>query len=286
MREFASGLHLAEAPRWHDGRLWISDMWDHKVWSFDADGGRRLEHDFGPDEDPGGLGWLPDGRLLVVGMEGRRVYRSDGADFVVHAELADHSPWQCNDMTVAPDGTAYVSHFGWDLFGRTTPYALTTLLRITPDGTVAVAALDLASPNGITIRDGGRSLVVSESGASKLTSFRIGADGSLHDRATFADLPPAAGVPVAPPDGICSDADGGIWIGEPIGRRVLRVDRAGHVTDEMSFDVHPLAVCLGGADRRTLFVCLAGQHEKLSRRPEPMASVVAVDVDVPGAGIP
>jgi sugar lactone lactonase YvrE len=291
---FADGLHLVETPRWHEGRLWVSDMWDHAVWSFGPDGDRRLVHRFGDDEDPGGLGWTPDGALLVVGMEGRVVYRFDGvppaaADIgepVVHADLSGLAPWQCNDMAVSPDGTAYVSQFGWDLWGRTTPFTLTRLIRVAPDGTASVAAEELSSPNGISIRDDGRTVVVAESGASTLTAFRVADDGELVDRTTVAVLPPVAGLTVAPPDGICADVDGGIWVAEPIGRRVLRVGTDGAISEELAFDDHPLAVCLGGDDRRTLYVCVAGQHDKPNRRPEPMARIDAVRVDVPGAGVP
>jgi sugar lactone lactonase YvrE len=286
---FADGFHLVETPRWRAGRLWVSDMWDHTVWSFGLDGDRRLVHRFDDDEDPGGLGWMPDGSLLVVGMEGRVVYRFDGAGDgppVVHADLSGLAPWQCNDMAVAPDGTAYVSQFGWDVWGHTTPYSLTRLMRVAPDGTATVAADELSSPNGISIRDDGRTVVVAESGASALTAFRVADDGELVDRTTLAVLAPVDGLTVAPPDGICADVDGGIWLAEPIGRRVLRVGPDGAVTDELAFDDHPLAVCLGGDDRRTLFVCVTGQHDKPNRRPEPLARIDTLRVDVPGTGVP
>jgi sugar lactone lactonase YvrE len=291
MTVFAQGLHLAEAPRWHDDRLWVSDMWDHKVWCFGVDGDRALVHDFGPQEDPGGLGWLPDGSLLVVGMEGRCLYRlaarSPGHGAAqqpeLYADLRGVAPWQCNDLEVAPDGTAYVSQFGWDMWGRSGPHALTTVIRVNPDRQVDTVADMMASPNGMSIRDAGRVLVVAESGASQLTRFTITGDGRLADRAVFAKIPAAEGLGMAPPDGICSDAQGAIWVAEPIGRRVLRIEAGGALSERIDFEEHPLAVCLGGADGRTLFVCVTGQHVKPQRDPRPMATIVTMRVAVPRA---
>ena len=281
---FATGLHLAECPRWRDGALWMSDMWGRTVYRFDERGTRQTVYVF--DDEPGGLGWLPDGRLLVVSMGRRAVLRFDGDHPVVHADLTAFAPWQCNDMIVNDDGIAYVGHFGWDLFGRTTRPATATLLRVLPDGAVDVVADELMFPNGIALSDDGRTLVVAEPGGSRLTRFRVEPDGTLRDRSLFAAIAPVAGAHAAPPDGICLDALGAVWMAEPIGRRVLRVEPGGRITHEVAFDAHPLAVALGGADRRTLFVCLGGQLDHDNRDPAPLASIVALRVDVPGGGRP
>ena len=259
---FADGLHLAECPRWHDGSLWMSDMWGHTVNRFDLDGRRHVVHTFPDDEDPGGLGWLPDGRLLVVGMDGRCVYRLEGDKAVVHADLRDLAPWHCNDMIVADDGTAYVTQFGFDFFGGSTSMAPTTMVRVSPDGHADVVADDLSVPNGVALTSDGRTLVVAEPGAGRITRLDVA------------------------PDGICLDSDGAVWAAEPLGKRVLRVERGGRVLDELAFDAHPLAVCLGGPDRRTLFICVAGQYHKADRDPEPLAGIETLIVDVPGDGRP
>lgn len=282
----ADGLHLAECPRWHDGQLWISDMWGHAVHRFHVDRRRETVHTFPDDEDPGGLGWLPDGRLLVVGMEGRCVYRVEDGKAVLHADLRDVAPWQCNDMIVAADGTAYVTQFGFDFFGGTTPMAPTTLIRVSPDGDVDVAVADLYAPNGIALTGDGRTLIVAEPAAGRLTRFTVAVDGTLSGREAFAELTPLPDVGWAAPDGICLDAEGAVWAAEPLGKRVLRLEAGGRVLHELRFEVHPLAVCLGGPDRLTLFVCLAGQYHKANRDPAPMARIERVTVDIPGEGRP
>lgn len=297
IERFAEGFFLPECPRWHAGSLWLCDMWGHSVLRFSEAGERRLIHRFPDSEDPGGLGWLPDGSpegtLLVVGMEGRCVYRFDGegdcdggAAPRRHSDLSTLAPWPCNDMIVRQDGTAWVSHFGYDLFGGTTGFRPATLIRVAPDGRADGVADDLFAPNGMALPADERTLYLSECGRSQIVAFDVGSDGSLSNRRVHATLPCAPGLAFAPPDGICLDEAGAVWAAEPIGRRVLRIDRSGRVTDEIGFDQAPLAVVLGGADRRTLFVCSSAEHDKAHRGSEPTGRVDALRVDVPGAGRP
>lgn len=285
MRVFAQGLHLAECPRWHNGQLWMSDMWGRTVYRFDIDGRRHSVQTFA-DDDPGGLGWLPDGRLLVVGMERRLLYRLEPRGPVVHADLTGFAPWPCNDMIAADDGTAYVTQFGYDMWGGTTRLLPAPLLRVNPAGAVDIVARDLLCPNGIALSEDGRTLVVAEPAGSRITRFSVQPDGSLVNREVFAQLSPAHGENYAPPDGICLDEAGAVWAAEPMGKRVLRIEPGGRVTQEIAFEAHPLAVVLGGPDRRTLFVCFAQQFSKPHRAPQALAGIYALEVDVPGTGRP
>lgn len=284
IRLFAQGLHFSECPRWHQGQLWMSDIWGRTVYRFDIDGRRHAVQTF--DDDPGGLGWLPDGRLLVVGMERRVLFRRDPSGPVAHADLTAFAPWPCNDMITADDGTAYVTQFGYDVWGGTTPLLPAPLLRVSPSGEVDVVARDLLCPNGIALSADGRTLVVAEPGGSRITRFSVQPDGSLSDRTVFAQLAPVSGQQYAPPDGICLDEAGAVWAAEPMGRRVLRIEPGGRVSQEIPLDVPPLAVALGGPDRRTLFVCFSKQLSKPHRTPDPLAGIYAVQVDVPGDGRP
>ncbi len=293
---FVEGLFLPECPRWQAGALWLCDMWGHEILRFTPTGQRSLVHRFDPSEDPGGLGWLPDGSLVVVGMVGRRVYRielaADAAcepvarSLALHADLASLAAWPCNDMIVRREGTAWVSHFGYDMWGGTTGFLPTTLIRVGRDGRVSAAADDLMAPNGMALPEDEQTLYLSECGRSQILAFDIGDDGALVNRRIHAKLPCAPGVAFAPPDGICLDEAGAVWAAEPIGKRVLRIARDGRVTDEIAFDQAPLAVVLGGADRRSLFVCSSGEHDKTKRGERPTGRVDVVRVEVPGAGRP
>jgi sugar lactone lactonase YvrE len=280
---FATDLHFPECPRWHDGALWLSDMWDHTVYRFDADGSRHVVHRFPDDEDPGGLGWLPDGTMLVVGMLGRVLYRLDHGATVAHADLRSLAPHQVNDMIVGPDGSAYVTQFGREMWDTDTAFEPTVMIHVTPDGAVEVGADDLMVPNGVAVTGDGKSLVVAESAGAQLSRYSV-RDGLLSDRGAVP-LTPAAGMPFVAPDGICLDAESGIWAADPLARRVIHLSE-GTIDQEIPLEDHPLACVLGGEDRRTLFICTNEVWSKHDRKDAPTGSVVTVRADVPGAGRP
>jgi sugar lactone lactonase YvrE len=284
-QRFADSFHFAECPRWHDDALWLSDMDGRTVYRLDGDGRRQAVHAFA-DDRPGGLGWLPDGRLLVVGMDKRCVYRIEDGNAVVHADLAPFASWGCNDMIVTDDGIAFVSQIGFDLYKKTTPIMTTALLRVDPDGTASVAADELLVPNGVALTADGTTMVVAETWAERLTRFRVASDGSLSHRETMAQLTPAAGVKHARPDGLCLDAEDAAWVADVNAHRVVRVDRDGRLTDEITVDGLPLAAVLGGPDRRTLYICVAQQIGTLDISPDPLSRIESVAVEVPGAGRP
>ncbi len=277
-----TGLHLPECPRWHDGALWFSDMWGHAVHRVGPDGTDEVVLTL-DDDDPGGLGWLPGGDLLVVGMEHAKLWRWDGTTLTLHADLRPYAAWPCNDMTVADDGTAYVTQFGFDSWHGTTGRLASAVLAVAPDGSVTAAADELFCPNGIAFDAEGRHVFVAEPAAMRITRFTVGDDGSFGERHEFASLPQAEGAPYAPPDGLCVDAEGGVWACDPIGGQVVHLDRDGVVTEVIDHDLHALACTLGGDDGRTLFVCSSGEHHKPTRSGEPTGRVDALRVDVPGS---
>ena len=273
------GLAFGEGPRWHDGRLFLSDMHSHRVLSIDAaDGGTTVvaEH-YSPLS---GIGWLPDGRLLVVAMDGA-VLRLDPTGLVVHADVTPLAPHGINDMIVHPEGWAWVGQFGYDRHAGATP-APSPLIRVDPDGTSSVAADDMMVANGMAITPDGRTLIVAESAGRKLTSFAIGPNGELTDRSVFADLPDA-------PDGMCLDAEGAVWAALVMASRFARVLPGGEIVDTVEFEPprRTVACVLGGADRRTLYMLTADTlGEADSSRNLMNARVEQVHVDVPGAGLP
>jgi sugar lactone lactonase YvrE len=272
------GLCFGEGPRWHDGKLWLSDMHGRTVLTVDLDGKREdVAH---VPEKPSGLGWLPDGRLLVVSMDDRRLLRreADGR-LVTHADLSRFTAHPCNDMVVDAAGRAFVGNFGFDLHQREKPRA-TCLLRVDPDGRAAIAAEELRFPNGSVITPDGRTLIVGESFGGCLTAFAIGADGTLSGRREWAKLEGAV------PDGICLDAENAVWVASPVSNEVLRVREGGAVAERIPAGRRAIACMLGGDDRRTLFVLTADgiePEECVARR---SARVEIVRVDVPGAGFP
>jgi sugar lactone lactonase YvrE len=286
------GYSYLECPRWRDGRLWVSDFYTNQVVATDCRGGTEVVAEV-PGQ-PSGLGFLPDGRALIVSMRDHRILvRSGSGELSEHADLSGAVPGMLNDMVVDERGRAYVGNFGFDLMGGAA-LRYTTLTRVDPDGTVTTVAEDLGFPNGMVILPGGV-LVVAETFAGRLTAFDIDEDGGLRNRrvwAQFGEIPQTEDVEEAvqrlqvAPDGICADAEGAIWVADAIGSRVIRVREGGEIIDEIPAGTGVFACMLGGDDGRTLFLCAAPSFPEHERRPVREAQLLAVHVDVPHAGLP
>lgn len=277
--QILDGLAFPESPRWHAGTLWFSDFYTHHVHRLWPDG--RCETVVEVPGQPSGLGWLPDGRLLVVSMTDRRLLRLDPGGLALGADLSTLAPFHCNDMVVDAQGRAYVGNFGFDLHARATPRA-TGLILVEPDGRARVVAEDLHFPNGAVITPDGAMLIIAESYAQRLTAFDIAADGTLSRRRVWAELPARVG-----PDGICLDAEGAVWLAAPVTREVLRVREGGEIVCRIPLPGQPVACMLGGADRCTLYIpagkVMLSPQESLRLRP---GTIHALAVDVPGVGWP
>src|SRR5262249_14504610 len=155
-----------EGPRWHDGRLYFSDQHDCVVRSMSPDG--SVDEVVKVPEGPSGIGWMPEGTMLVVSMQDRKVMRWDGSSLAVHADLWDLAPWHCNDMVVDGVGRAYVGNFGFDLYTRGTAPVDTNIVLVEPDGNARTVAEGLRFPNGTVITPDGKTLIVGESWAGEL----------------------------------------------------------------------------------------------------------------------
>ena len=286
-RLLATGLHFGEGPRWHDGALWFSDFFDHAVKTVDLDG--RLKVEVTIADRPSGLGWLPDGRLLIVSMTERALLRVDDHDVVLHADLSNIAAFHCNDMVVDAVGRAYVGNFGFDLdtaeINGTLDEVLAshtgaTLARVDPDGTVHAAADGLLFPNGTVITPDGRTMIIAESLGKRLTAFDIADDGSLSNRRVWADL----GRRV--PDGICLDADGAVWVANPMTPECFRVAEGGEILDVIETDNRCFACMLGGPDRRSLFMLTSRYSLAIEASVHRSGNVLVTEVACPGAGLP
>ncbi len=287
-RTIWTGLRFAEGPRWSDGQLWLSDMDARRVLRARLGGSPELVAEI-EDDLPSGLGWLPDGRLLFVAMRTRQIRRvePDGG-IVLHADLSGLALGDCNDMVSGPDGTLWVGDMAYDTHGDRSDFKPGQTIRVSPDGEASIAATDLLAPNGHVLSEDGRTLIVAESGGFRLTGFDVRAGGTLSGRRVFAELSPEPGAGFAPPDGICLDADGAVWLADPLGKRFLRVREGGEVTDVVrpADGACAIACVLGGEDRRTLLMTVSKELPGAEPLPEGNARIDALEVDVPGAGRP
>ena len=271
------GLSFPEGPRWHDGKLFFSDMHAHKVIAADLQG--RTETICEVPAWPSGLGWLPDGRMLVVSMTDRRLLRLDRDGLKVAADLSKLASFHCNDMVVDAKGRAYVGNFGFDLHAQATP-KFAEIVMVEPNGAARVVAGEMKFPNGTVITPDGKTLIVGESTGACLTAFDIDADGSLSNRRVWAEIAPAI------PDGIALDAEGAVWVASPLTDEVIRVQQGGKVTERIKTANHAYACMLGGPDRRTLFVLTAADSDPDKCRANPTGRIETTPVNIAGAGLP
>jgi sugar lactone lactonase YvrE len=287
------GGNYFECPRWRDGRWFVSDFY-RGVFTYEPDGREELVLEV--EGQPSGLGWLPDGDLLVVSMKDRRVLRraADGT-VTVHADVSPFTSGHLNDMIVDRRGVAYAGNFGFDLMGGGDP-ATAALVRVDPDGSATVAAEDLWFPNGMVITDDG-TLVVAETFAARLTAFTIQADGTLTDRRVWAQVQPAPGpadtatmlgAVTFAPDGCALDAAGHVWAANALAGVLCRIAPGGEIVEEvpMPEGLGVFACGLGGEDGRTLIACAAPDFHEEARKAAREAVLLTTTVDVPRAGLP
>lgn len=294
LTEVARGFTYTEGPRWHEGRLWFVDFYTHSVNVVNPDG--SVDKVCTVEQQPSGLGWLPDGRMLVVSMKDRKVLRleADGT-LVEHADIYEHCGGHANDMVVADNGRAYVGEFGFDLMGGAA-HEDGVVVLVNPDGSSQVAAKGLSFPNGMCISPDGKTLFVNELFGNRVSRFDIEEDGTLGDRRDFASFGEFGDEPsvekrlaacTIAPDGQALDAEGAVWVADCVNQRALRLGEGGTILDEVS--TAPLgvfAVALGGNDGRTLFLSVAPDFDEAKRSAAREAKVMSTIVDVPHAGRP
>ena len=297
-REFtqlSGGGAFFEAPRWHEDRWWLSDFYRRQVVTVTTEGAEEVQ--FEVEGQPSGLGWMPDGSLLVVSMRNKRVLRRTPDGIVsVHADVSELCGGHLNDMVVSADGHAYAGNFGFDLMAGADPQTA-NLIHIDPEGAADVAAEGLVFPNGSVITPDGSTLIVGETAGARYTAFAIQPDGSLDGRRVWAQVAPEPEIGTLEetlgqlefgPDGCTLDADGQIWSADEVNARCARIAEGGKVTDEIAAPegLNIFACALGGPDGRTLLACAAPDFHEDARAAAREAVLLTVEVDVPHAGLP
>lgn len=292
-KSLITGMSFTECPRWHDGRLYFSDFYTKRVYAVTLDG--AVETIAEVPAQPSGIGFLPDGRILIVSMRDRKIMRRElDASLVEHSDLSALAPWHVNDMLVDHDGRAWAGNFGFDLMGGAAA-TTTCLIGVDPDGHATVAASGLGFPNGMALTPDGKTLIVAETTMNRLSAFDVesGRLGQRRTWAAFGDPPTStkfeelfSQVDVAP-DGICLDAEGAVWVADCKNGRLIRVAEGGGILEELKTDEMGVFACmLGGGDGRTLFACVAPTFSEAEASANRRAEIWMTKVDVPRAGLP
>jgi sugar lactone lactonase YvrE len=297
--EIYSSALFPESPRWHAGYFWFSDMAARTVNRLTMNG--EVAESIAIADVPSGIGFLDDGSMLVVGTRAQQVLRVRDGAISVHAELSAHGGTHLNDMVVSDSGVAYVGLRRRYPAGTRPEERDEGVVVVRRDGSTELGAGGLAGPNGSVVTPDGQHLLVAETYGQRITQFAIRDDGSLGERATYADVPGAS------PDGICLDSEGAVWVASPFSSELIRVAEGGEILARISSGPRWTIACsFGGDDRRTLFV-LGGDVPDAAlalmasaSTPEPAqagvvdelralglsGSIYTVALDVAGAGLP
>lgn len=290
-----TGATFIEGTRWHEGRWFYSDMYADAVCSIAENGSeRRVEFKV---SQPSGIGWLPDGTLLVVGVADKRIYRrqTDG-EREVYVDLAEQPVAWLSDMVVGDDGHVWVSQIGFDVAAGAPPTPA-EVLRIDPDRSVHVAAADLLCPNGMLITPDRRTFIVAESVGGRYRAFDLGPDQELSNPRVFSQLAPTpktgsweelAATMVATPDGCAIDSAGEIWGADLVGGKLVHLASDGAIIDTIPAPdgLTFVACALGGSDGRTLLLSAAPDFDETKRRGADDAVLFTTRVEVGRGGLP
>lgn len=289
MKVFLDNGHFFEGVRWHDGHWWASDMYGPHVLKITVEG--KAEVVATVPNRPSGLGWMPDGSMLIVSMTDRRVLRLfPNGSLREHANIVAQTGSYANDMVVDRTGRAYVSNIGFNILEGEKPRRA-AIVRIDPDGTASIAAADLDYPNGLVISPDGGTLIAAETFGARLTAFSIADDGSLSDQRVWAQVgtpPPWDSVETLmqtdfAPDGCAIDVEGCIWVADAINGRVLRIAPGGKILEEIKApdELGIYACALGGPDGKELLMCLARTFDQSHCLSNKDAALCVQRVDVP-----
>ena len=288
-KNLARGLTLLEGPRWHANRLFVSDLFLQRVIAFDESGHGELICEV-PGR-PSGLGFDPDGQLLISSMADRSVLRLGDAGLETVADLSHLVGGDLNDMAVDTMGRAYVGNFGSDLAQGEEIRPTTLVMVDSPTGAVTQLEDEVIFPNGMVVTPDARTLIVAESFAFRISAFDLNPDGTLSGRrewARFGEIPSeptleaALGASAIIPDGIALDSEGALWVADAAGSGALRVREGGEVVERVEFgEDTAYAVALGGADGSTLFVCTAPPLGQVDPERSHRSSLWSRSVDVP-----
>ena len=111
LKPLANGFCFGEGPRWFEGLLWFSDMLGEALHTVTLQGAMTTLPLAG--HTPSGLGFRPDGSLLIASTENRQVLRYDGETVACVADLSGTVPANLGDLrTEKPTAVSVVFQLG------------------------------------------------------------------------------------------------------------------------------------------------------------------------------
>lgn len=272
----AGGFTFTESARWHDGKLWFTDMHEGKVHTLEADGSVATAFEWRGFVS--GIGWLTSGDLIVTSMLDRRLLRVYDGHAEVYADLLGLAEYHLNDLLVHEDH-CYSVNFGYDAFIGA-PMAPSSIVHVGPDGVASRATVPYQFPNGMTLADDGATFLVAESYGDRILAFDRAADGGLSGFRVWAEMP-AGSIP----DGIELDGEGNLWVPGAGDCHLRLIAPGGEILEDVDFGARlPISLAFGGEDGKTLYVMTCETFFPHETKAKASAAVEAIEVAVAGPG--
>jgi gluconolactonase len=227
------------------GDVFFSDTKEGHIYKIGLDGQVTMFVNAAPGA--AGLMFGPDGRLYAALHTPRQVvaYDASGSSRVIANDI------DADDLAIGANGHLYVSD-----------WMKKQLWHIAPDGTKQVANKDLAHPNGLVLTPDQTQLLVADMRSQWIWALQIAADGSLTYSQPYCDLHIPYGAIDSGADGMTIDTLGRPYVATRLG--IQYCDQAGRVNGILPAPIPGWVanVAFGGADKRDLFVTVAGRVYK------------------------
>lgn len=192
-----------------------------------------------------GIRFDEDGNMFIADYVGHNVLRlkENSKEVVVWANNPEMS--QPNDLTIAPNGTIYLSDPNWgESSGR--------IWMVNASREIVLLEADMGTTNGIEVSPDGRHLYVNESVQRNIWKYDITKDGKITNKTKFlifADF----GM-----DGMRCDEKGNLYVTRYEKGTIAIISPEGNILKEIQLKgKKPSNITFGGADGKTCFVTMA-----------------------------
>jgi len=277
---YCEGFVFPETPRWHMGSFYCCSIDEGLIYKIGSDGSKILI--VKAEGMVSGYSFISRDSedMLISSIMDSKLLKWDGKELTEFADMSSSGCSATNDMVRSEQGDCYVG-------GIRFPEGATGLfdqipgpiIRVDVEGNVSVVDNDVQFPNGFVITSDGKTLMVASTAWSCVFAYDLCSDGTLANRRTFATIPESA------PDGICLDAEGGVWVTSH--EHVYRVVEGGEITDHIDMGSYKATACmLGGDDLKTLLITAAASHDREVIAGKQSGRLYTLSVAVPGAGRP
>ncbi|MDK1032661.1 MAG: SMP-30/gluconolactonase/LRE family protein, partial [Planctomycetia bacterium] len=237
------------------GSLYFVEVGDRegRVWQIDSDGKMGVYVKTGsPANNSAVIG--PDGAVYIAQNSTKKVLRI-GADGKATEAASNYGPAEIpgpNDLAFRADGSFYFTCPDWS--GRKDK-VIGSVFFVPKTGKPREVAKGLAQPNGIGLSPDGKTLYVALTGADKILSYSINADGTLGEARTLVQFDKGAA-----PDGMAVGGDGTIYQTLHVAGEVVALDASGEELARLEIGQTRVTNCTLGPDG-TLYITLVSKSD-------------------------